>query len=104
MPFAVRTFDLATPDALVTAVLAPPGKLARGPDPGGGMTNVTVTPPTGLPLASFTVATRRFAKAVLIGVLWPDPLVAVIDAGGPGVLVRANAAGVATPVTLPFTV
>jgi hypothetical protein len=50
--------------------------------------NVTVAPLTGLPPASFTVATNGFAKAVLIVALWLLPLVAVIDAGDPDTLVR----------------
>ena len=81
VPFAV-TLAVATPDALVVAVTV--AALA----PLGGPVNVTVTPLTGLPVASFTVATNGLAKAVLIRTLWPLPLVAVIDAGGPAVFVR----------------
>jgi len=93
----VNTADVATPEALVTAVLTPPAKVPLGPEPGA--VNVTVTPLTGLPLASFTVATNGAAKGVVTAALCPEPLVAVIDAAGPAVLVSAKLAGVATPGT-----
>jgi len=54
------TLAVATPKALVTAVTV--ATLAPLPGP----VNVTVTPLTGLPPASFTVATNGAAKAVLI--------------------------------------
>ena len=69
MLLAVKTLDAALPNGPVTAVLAPPGKLARGPDPGAGVAKVTVTPLTGWPAASLTVATSRLANAVLTRVL-----------------------------------
>ena len=72
-----------------------------GPLP--GPVNVTATPLTGFPPASLTVATNGAANAVLMVALWPPPLVAVIDAAGPAVLVMENAAAVATPVTVAFT-
>jgi hypothetical protein len=51
---------LAWPEELVTAVVAP--RTALAPLPGGA--KVTVTPETGLPLASDTVATSGAANAV----------------------------------------
>lgn len=84
---AVRAGDVATPDAFVIAVtrLCPPAKIA--PAPKVGEVNVTAAPLTGLLPASLTVATSGAANAVFTGVLCPPPLVAVIDAGAPPVLV-----------------
>src|SRR5947207_8408073 len=61
---AVKVADVATPLPLVVAVFTPPAKLPLAPLPGAP--NVTVTPATGLPPASFTVATSGAANAVLI--------------------------------------
>src|SRR5947209_7763515 len=78
VPFAVSTGEVASPAASVVAVFTP----ANDPlAPLDGTTNVTSTPPSGFPFASFTAATNRFENAVLTAVLWPDPLVAVMDAG-----------------------
>jgi hypothetical protein len=79
VPFAVKIADVATPDALVMALFTPPAKLPLAPD--AGAVKVTVTPLTGLPLPSFTVATSGSAKGVLAPAVCPDPLVAVMDAG-----------------------
>src|SRR5208282_2723502 len=68
-----------------------------------GAVNVTVTPLTGLFMASFTVTTSGSANAVLIVVFCGVPLVAVMDAGGPGLLVREKLAGVPTPATVAMT-
>jgi hypothetical protein len=65
--FAVNVAEVATPEALVTAVLTPPAKLPLAPLPGA--LNVTVTPLTGLLPESFTVATNGAANAVLIAAL-----------------------------------
>jgi hypothetical protein len=92
------TVALATPEALVVAVTV--ATLAPLPGP----VNVTVAPLTGLPLASLTVATKGFAKAVLICALWALPLVAVIEAAGPAVFVKEYGAGAATPDTVAFTI
>jgi hypothetical protein len=64
--------------------------------------NVTLTPGSGLPPLSVTVACNAVPNAVLIVALCGVPLVAVIEAGGPGVLVRAKFADVA-PVALATT-
>jgi uncharacterized protein YlzI (FlbEa/FlbD family) len=45
----------------------------------------------------------KAAKAVLIATLCGVPEVAVTLAGGPAVLVRENAPGVATPATVALT-
>jgi hypothetical protein len=49
--------------------------------PLAGALNVTVTPLTGLPPESFTVATRALAKVVLTVTLCRLPPVAEMDAG-----------------------
>ena len=67
------------PAAFVTAVFAPPANVPPAPEV--GPVNVTVTPGTGVPAASLTVATRGLAKTVLLAALWPDPLVTVIELG-----------------------
>ena len=73
-------------------------------DPVDGAANVTVTPLTGLLLASRTVTWSEDAKAVVIavdcGVL---PALAVMLAAAPAVLVRAKLAGVAKPAALAVT-
>ena len=53
VPFAVKTPAVATPLAFVTAVFIPPAKFPLAPLP--GLLNVTVTPLTGLLLASRTM-------------------------------------------------
>jgi hypothetical protein len=107
---AVNTAEVATPELLVTAVVTPPANVPLAPL--AGAANVTVTPPTGLPPESRTVATRGAANAVLIGALCGVPLVAVIDAATPGVTVTlvlpdvkpdADAVMVAIPALWPFT-
>src|SRR5437016_2093930 len=89
--------DVATPDAFVVAVFAPPAKLPLAPLLGG--VNVTVTPLTGFPLASLTVTTKGAGKGVLIAALCGVPLVAVILAGDPGVFVNEKLAVPIIPAT-----
>jgi len=103
MLLAVNTADTATPLALVTAVLIPPANVPLAPVCAGAV-NVTVTPETGLLLASFTVACSVLANAVLIVALCGVPLVAVTLAGVPEVFVREKLAAVATPGTAAATV
>ena len=98
---AVNAAEVATPLALVSAVLTPPAKVPLAPLP--GTVNVTVTPLTGLPPASRTVACNSDAKAVLITALCGVPPVGVIVDGGPGVLVSWKVAG-AEPVNEAVTV
>ena len=86
---------------MVTAVADPP-KVALAPL--DGAVNVTVTPLTGLPLASVTVACSAVVNAVLIAALCGVPAVAVMFAAAPAVLVRLKLAVVAKPATLAVTV
>jgi hypothetical protein len=85
--FAVNTADVATPLLLVVAVFTPPANVPLAPV--AGAVNVTVTPDTGLPPLSFTVATSGAPNAVLIAALCGVPLVAVTLAGDPAVFVSA---------------
>src|SRR5437016_2777034 len=94
VPFAVNVAEVATPDALVVAVFAPPAKLPLAPLLGG--VNVTVTPFTGFPLALVTVITKGAAKGELIAALCGVPLVAVILAGEPN-----SSPKTATPLGVP---
>lgn len=103
-PFAVRTGEVAFPDASVAAVavFVPPVKAPLAPLPGA--VNVTVTPLTGFPPASFTAATSRAPKAVLICAFCCVPLATVMDAGEPGMFFSAKAAVTATPGAEAITV
>ncbi len=78
--------DVATPDAFVVAVFAPPAKIPLAPVLGA--VNLTVTLLSGFPLASVTVATSGALNAVSSFALCGVPLVAVIFAGGPGAFRR----------------
>src|ERR1019366_5270915 len=85
---AVNVAEVATPLPLVVAVFTPPAKLPLAPV--AGAVKVTVTPATGLPPLSFTVATSGAANAVLMAALCGVPLLAVIEAGVPEVLVTVT--------------
>lgn len=62
---AVIFGEVATPEALVTTVaMTEPAKLPLAPE--AGAVKVTVTPETGLPPESNTVAANGLAKVVLI--------------------------------------
>ena len=98
MLLAVNIAEVATPLALVTAVFTPPANVPLAPVCAGAV-KVTVTPETGLLLASFTVACSAVVNAVLIVAVCGVPAVAVIAAAGAAVLVRAKLAAVATPDT-----
>ena len=98
MLLAVNTVEVATPLALVTAVFTPPANVPLAPACAGAV-NVTVTPDSGLLLASITVACRAVANAVPIAVLCGVPAVVVMLAGVPDVFVREKLAAVATPDT-----
>jgi len=74
----VKAAEVAIPDALLIAVFSPPANVPEAPL--AGAENVTVTPPTGLPPESFTVATKRLAKGVPTVADCGVPLVAVIVA------------------------
>lgn len=86
---------------MVVAVATPPAKLPLAPVVGAW--KVTTAPLTGFPPASVTFATSGAANAVLICALCGVPLFAAIANASPVRLVSAKAAGVATPVTLAFT-
>lgn len=102
MAFAVNAAEVATPLALVVAVFTPPANVPVAPV--AGAEKVTVAPLTGFELASSTVATNGSAKAVLIAALCPAPLVGVIEAEPPAILVKLKLAGVETPATEALTV
>src|SRR5437016_2137681 len=102
VPFAVNVAEVATPDALVVAVFAPPAKLPLAPLLGG--VNVTVTPFTGVPLALVTVTTKGAGKGDWKSVVYGEPLVAVILADGPGVFVNEKLAVPVIPTTLAVSV
>ena len=94
--------DVATPDAFVVVVSPPRAKVPLAPLLGA--VNVTVAPLTGFPPASFTIAASGAANAPSIAPICGVPLVAVVLAGGPSVLVSEKFAVAVTPVTLAFTV
>lgn len=94
--------DVATPLESVVAVFTPPVNPPLAPL--DGAVKVTVTPLTALPPLSFTVATKGAAKVELMVVLCGVPLVAAIEAAGPGLLVSEKFAGAATPATVAVTV
>jgi hypothetical protein len=100
--FAVNVVEVATPEALeVVTKVGDPLKAPPGPELGA--VNVTVTPDTAFPNASFTVATKGDVNAVLIFALWPEPLLVVIEAGPPGLLVSEKDALPETPVVAATT-
>jgi hypothetical protein len=101
MVFAVNTAAVAMPEAFVVPVLTPPAKLPLAPLPGAA--NVTVTPFTGLPPASFTVACNCTANAAPTVALCGVPAVAVMLAAAPARFVNEKFAGEATPETLALT-
>jgi len=94
---AVNVADVATPVALVVAVVTPPANVPLAPL--AGAVNVTTTPLTRLLKESFTVACSGVANAVLMDALWGVPADAVMLEGAPARLVREKFAEVATLVT-----
>jgi hypothetical protein len=101
--FAVNAVAVATPLLLVTAVAV--AELPNFPlAPLPGAVKLTVTPLSGLLLASFTVACSGVANAVLTVALCGVPAVAEMLAAAPALFVRVKLAGVATPDTLAVTV
>ena len=95
----MKVEDVATPLALLVAVVVavPFTKVPLAPLPGA--VKVTVTPLTGLFFASFTMACSDTANAVLIAALCGVPPVAVMLAAAPARFVSAKLAGVPTPAT-----
>jgi hypothetical protein len=94
VPFAVAVTP-ATPALFVTTVLLE--RLALAPE--AGAANVTVTPGTGLPPASMTVACSEKGNGVLVVVDCPLPAVAEIVAAGPFVFVSTKAGEAEIPGT-----
>jgi hypothetical protein len=101
--FAVNGAE-ATPDAFVATEIVEVLLLNTPDAPDPGAVNVTFTPGTALPPASFTVTASAVGNAVLTvidcGVV---PTFAVIEPGAPTVLVSEKFAGVATPATVAAT-
>ena len=77
--FAVMVWDLASPDASVTAVFTPPAKVTPGALPEG--VNVTVTPLTGLEVESRTIADNGRPNGVFTCAVCGVPPIAAIEAG-----------------------
>ena len=104
MPLAVNVDVVAIPLEFVVALRVAElfANVPLAPLPGA--VNVTVTPLTGLPPASFTVACSAVANAALMVALCPEPAVAVTLAAPPVKLVKLKLAGLATPPTLAVTV
>ncbi len=100
---AVNEGAAAIPLPLVIAVaLGEPLNVALAPVPGA--LNVTVTPLTGLLLASFTNVCSPVPNAELTVPLCGVPAFAVTLAGGPGRFVKLKLAAVATPAAVAVTV
>jgi hypothetical protein len=101
--FAVNEAD-ATPDAFVAAVIVIVLLLNTPDAPDAGAVNVTFTPGTTLPPASFTVTANAFGKALLTvadcGVV---PALAAIVEAAPGLFVSEKLT-VVRPVAVAVTV
>jgi hypothetical protein len=98
---AVNTADVATPDALETAVFTPLAKVPLAPEAGG--VNVTVAFGTGFPPESFTRATSGLENTVLVPADCGVPLTAAIENGVPARLASEKVAAPGTPSTLAVT-
>src|SRR5258708_3489738 len=98
---AVKIAAVATPCALVVAVFTPPANVPLAPL--AGAVKVTITPLTGLFAASFTVACKAVANAVLMVALCGVPAVAAMLAAALARLVSEKLAEVATPTTVAVT-
>jgi hypothetical protein len=103
MVFAVNEAD-ATPDVFVAAVIVIVLLLNTPDAPDAGAVNVTFTPGTTLPPASFTVTANAFGKALLTvadcGVV---PALAAIVEAAPGLFVSEKLT-VVRPVAVAVTV
>src|ERR1700740_1107669 len=93
MALAVKTAEVALPEALVVAVFTPPANVPEAPLLGA--MKVTITPLTGFALESVTVATSGLANALPTAVLCGVPALAEIEAGFADVLVQVKLNGVA---------
>jgi hypothetical protein len=68
-----------------------------------GAVNVTVTPLTGLPPPSFTVACSAVPNVLPTAALWGAPALATMLAGTAAVLVKSKLTEAGTPATLAVT-
>ena len=94
--FAVNAAEVASPvDEVIAVLVEAPPKLALAPEPGA--VKVTVTPDTGFPSESFTVATSGLEKAVLIWEVCGVPLVGAIATAGPARFVSEKRAPADAP-------
>jgi len=82
--------------------VADPPNVALGPL--AGAAKVTLTPLSGLPPPSLTVACRAVAKAVFTAAFCGVPTEAIILAGTADKFVKLKLAGLVTPATLAVTV
>ena len=89
MAFAVNAPEVATPLALVFAVCPPPANVPLALVWGGAV-NVTVTPASGFPLPSRTIAVNGDPNTALTVALCGVPPVAAIDGDPAEVTVRLN--------------
>src|SRR5437868_11209376 len=88
--FAVNVAEVATPEALVVAVLMLPANVPLAPLPGAA--KVTTTPATGLLPASFTVAISGGAEADSFAALSRVAPVCALLAAAPALFVSAKVA------------
>ena len=98
---AVKIGAVATPEAFVVAVFAPPANVPLGWL--AGDVKVTVAPLTALPKESLAVACSWVANAVLTVALCGVPAVAVMVAAAPAKFVSEKFAGAETPETVAVT-
>jgi len=101
VPFAVKTAEVATPEALVTAVFTPPANVPLAPLVGA--LKVTVTLATGLLLASVTITCSCAANAELIVAFCGVPALATMLAGGLPKFVSEKLAEPETPEAVAVT-
>jgi hypothetical protein len=101
---AVNVVAVAMPEEFVVAVVVVVPFANVPLAPALGAVKVTLTPETGLPPLSFTVACKAVANAVLIVALCGVPAVAVMLAAAPAVLVSEKLAVGVTPTAAALTV
>jgi hypothetical protein len=75
---AVNPGAAATHELFVETVMEP---FAFALAPVAGRVNVTAAPATGLPLESFTAASKGVENAPFTAALWPDPWIAAMATG-----------------------
>ena len=102
-PLAVNAGAKAVPllPVVTLAVVDPPVKVPLAPLPGA--VNFTLTPLTGLPPLSVTVACSSAPNAVPTVALCESPADATMFAAGPAVFVKLKLAVPATPLAVAVT-